>query len=384
MPNAAADESRYGDVAGRLRQIVDATAAVAHDVRVLFVTNLRWEDLVDLGPDGVNNTSQYYTERQAADLIQSLQDIGVTVHPFFSELEFIREVAGRDAPPDGKREIVFTTAEGGRGSGRRALIPSLCNLLGLPFVNSGAHASSLARHKFHANAVLRRAGVRVPTTWLYDDGRWAGGARPDHGSRVILKPPYETMCIGIDDDSVQVVGATFDARVAAKNRLFRQPVVVQEFISGEEVGVPVARIGSSLALPPLAFRHADGIPFDQSPRTFADEHLRGDMSISLLEAPAELVDVLHHAATTAFEVMEMRGVGRIDARVDADGRAWVFDTSECPPPLPGGSYALAMSELGFDYREMLTAWLGICLADFGLLPQESDQNDNSTSGTSLP
>jgi D-alanine-D-alanine ligase len=367
VPVETTDLAAYQDVAELMRKIADATLAMASQLRVLFVTNLRWEDLSDLGPDGVVNTSQYYTQREADGMIRSLQELGVTVQPFFSELDFITAVAQGTPRPDDKHEVVFTTAEGGRGSGRRALIPAVCNLLSLPFVNSGAHASSLARQKFHANAVLRQVGVRVPGTWQFGEGRWAGGLRPPAGSRVILKPTYETMCIGIGDDSVQVVDSEFASFVEDKHRRFAQPVIVQEFISGEEVGVPIARIGSTYARPPMAVRRANGAPFDQLPRTFDDEHVRGDMSITPFHGSSILLTVLRDAATTAFEAMEMRGVGRIDLRIDADGRAWVFDTSECPPPLPGGSYALAMESLGFSYREMLAVWLGICLLEFGLL-----------------
>jgi D-alanine-D-alanine ligase len=350
-----------------MRKIADATLEMASELRVLFVTNLRWEDLSDLGPDGVVNTSQYYTQREADGMIRSLQELGVSVQPFFNELDFIAAVTQKARRTDDKHELVFTTAEGGRGSGRRALIPALCNLLSLPFLNSGAHASSMARQKFHTNAVLRQVGVRVPGTWQFGEGRWLGGIQPPTGSRVILKPTYETMCIGIGDDSVQIVNGDFESFVEDKHRRFGQPVIVQEFITGEEVGVPIAHIGSTYALPPVTFRRASGEPFGPNPRTFEDEHVLDDMSITPFHGPSVLLTVLRDAATTAFEAIEMKGVGRIDLRVDVDGRAWVFDTSECPPPLPGGSYALAMESLGFSYREMLAVWLGICLLEFGLL-----------------
>jgi D-alanine-D-alanine ligase-like ATP-grasp enzyme len=63
----------------------------------------------------------------------------------------------------------------------------------------------------------------------------------------------------------------------------------------------------------------------------------------------------------------MRGVGRIDVRIDEDGRAFVFDTNESPPPLGGTAYAVAMASLGFSVVEMLAVWLGVCFRDFGII-----------------
>jgi D-alanine-D-alanine ligase len=365
-----------------MREIAEQARELAPRLRILFVTNLRADDLADLGPDGVVNDSQYYTQAQADEMIRSLRELDATVTPFFDERDFIAEVVREERPSNGKIEIVFTTAEGGTGSGRRALIPALCNLLSLPVVNSGAHASSIARHKFHANAVMRQVGVKVPGTWQYRDGQWIG-SRPPSDTRVIVKPTYETMCIGIDKDSVRFVDADFDSYIEERHHAFRQSVLVQEFISGEEIGVPVVRIGESHALPPVAFRRASGEPFGAVPRTFEDEHIRGDMEIVPFAAPGMPAAIWSDAATLAFDALEMAGAGRIDLRLDADGRAWVFDTSECPPPLPGGSFALSMEQLGFDYLEMLALWIGISLLDFGLL-QESDQYESSTHGSRRP
>ena len=280
---------------------------------------------------------------------------------------FLQAVADREARKDGRHEIVFTTAEGGSGSGRRALIPAVCNLLKLPVLNSGAHACSLARHKFHANAVLKQVGVRVPEAWQFKDGNWVGAHAPPRGSRVIVKPTYESMSIGIGDDSVLIVDTDFAGFVRERHRNFGQPVLVQEFVSGDEVGVPLVRLDTTYALPPIAFLRANGERYDTRPKTFDDENLRHDVSHTPYEPPYAQRKALQEAAVLAFDALEMSGVGRIDFRIDADGRAWVFDTSESPPPLGGTSYAMAMDRVGFSLPEMLAVWLGACLLNAGLI-----------------
>lgn len=355
------------DVTRLMRVVSEKALEVAADITLLFVVNLQSGEVADLGPEGVLNTAQYYTRDQADEIIRSLQGLGVTVQSFFSELEFLASVVANDWSSGRRRAVVFTTAEGGSGSGRRALVPAVCNLLGLPVFNSGAHACSIARHKFHANAVLDRVGVRVPAAWLFSDDGWISGHRPGEGSRVIVKPTYESMCIGVGEDSVQVVGAGFEQFVQEKNRQYAQPVLVEEFISGEEVGVPLVRLGSTYALPPVAFRRANGERYGDRPRTFLDENIDHDTSHAIFEAEPAQYAAVQNAAVLSFDALQMRGVGRIDLRVDADGRAWVFDTNESPPPLSHTAYSIAMETLGFSLDEMLAVWLGVCLFDYGII-----------------
>lgn len=368
MSTPAADgTSSRSDVVNMIRTVADRVLDVAKDLTVVFVTNLQTGDIADVGPDGIVNTAQYYTRRQADEIIRSLQSLGVTVQAFFNEIDFMRWAASRGPATPPPRTVVFTTAEGGSGSGRRALIPAVCDLLGLPVLNSGPHACTLARHKFHANAVLRRAGVRVPASWQFKDDGWIGLDRPPNGSRVIVKPTYESMCIGIAENSVQVVDRGFEDFAREKRDLFRQPVLVQEFVSGEEVGVPILRIGSTYALPAMSFRRANGDRYGDRPKTFLDENIDHDISLAVFESNSAQYSAVQRAAVLAFDALDMRGVGRIDMRIDADGRHWVFDTNESPPPLRQTAYATSMETLGFSLEEMLAVWLGVCLLDHRMI-----------------
>ncbi len=295
-----------------LRQLADEALEAAPEIVLAFVTNLHDGDMSDLGPNGVLNTAQYYSRAQADEIIRSLQSLGVTVRSYFSEQEFIQSaVSGQILSGSRGRVVVYTAAEGGTGPGRRALIPALCRLLGLPFLNSGPHACSIARHKFHSNAVLRRAGVRVPETWMYSRRGWVGDLHPPTGARVIVKPTYESMGIGVHEHSVTVVSGELDTFVSSQSAAYGQPAVVQEFVSGEEVGVPIVSATKSYALPIVAFRKKSGEPYWSAAKTFAAENLNDDISRRLFEANAEIYEAIQDAALTSFEALEMRGVGRV-------------------------------------------------------------------------
>src|SRR4051812_30210138 len=111
-----------------MRTVADQALERAAGLELLFITNLHTGVDSDLGPDGVSNAAQYYTRRQADDIIRSFQSLGLTVTSFFNEVDFISAVTHAMTPTHRQR-LVYSTAEGGTGSGRRALIPALCNLL---------------------------------------------------------------------------------------------------------------------------------------------------------------------------------------------------------------------------------------------------------------
>jgi D-alanine-D-alanine ligase len=363
-------------------QLMDQARKSAGQLELVFVTNLRSGEESDFEAYGIVHEAQYYTRREANQVIQTFQNIGALVTSFFDEIEFIRALT-LPTSADQRRRVVYTAAESGRGSGRRALIPALCQLLGIPVLNSGAHASTLARHKFHANAVLGRVGVPAPETWLFESS-WIGGISPPDGEQVIVKPCFESMSNGVDEQSVQVVDSNFLEFVMGRHHIFGQPAVVQQFISGREVCVPLARIHDKThALPPIQSMSADGRPWGDRPKTFTDEVVPHRTILVPFIEDSSVLSRLCDAAVTAFDALGMEGAGRIDFRVDRCGDIWAFDTNEAPPPLDSTSYAIALRLLGFSAEDMLALWLGMCLDAMDLLGSyESDQKDNSEHGSS--
>jgi len=97
-------------------------------------------------------------------------------------------------------------------------------------------------------------------------------------------------------------------------------------------------------------------------RTFSDECVTGSVRYYTdLDLHDSGIANFQDRARVAFLALEMNGMGRIDCRIDEDGRYWVFDTNESPPPLPGTSYLTSMEALGLGYQDMLAAWLGSAL-----------------------
>jgi len=106
-------------------------------------------------------------------------------------------------------------------------------------------------------------GVRVPGTWKFDGG-WAAGQAPSVGTRVIVKPMYESQSIGIGDDSIRVADVDFEAFLRDRLVRFAQPAVVQEFVlrrRGSVFRSPASATRRTRGCP-MAYRQSDGTLFD--------------------------------------------------------------------------------------------------------------------------
>jgi len=191
---------------------------------------------------------------------------------------------------------------------------------------------------------------------------WSTGEPPAIGKRVIIKPAYESTCIGIDDNSVLLVDQGFNRIVQDKAERFGQSVVAQEFIDGYEVGIPLLELDRIYSLPPVGFEISDHPQFLTKPKTFIEEAVLGSAKNYLLPNQFPVSpDVLKEIGYRAIMAMDMNGIARFDARIDNDGVAWIFDTNEMPPALSQSSYSLSLKSLGISYPEMLALWVASAL-----------------------
>ncbi len=352
-----------------LQHVVSECRRFANQTELLFVTNLIEGDVREYDNDGLSMSSQYYHESEISSLLRAFEALGFSVHPFYNEVDFIRWASDRSNETSGPRwKLVVTTAEGGDGEGRRALIPAFCNLVGLPCWNSPAHGSSVARHKFHANKILSACGVRVPAIWYYsrEQNGWRNGDRPVNGQKVIIKPAWEGGSKGIDDESVLIADTDLSSYVARRAEKFGQACVVQEFKTGFEVGAPIVALPNATAAGLIGFSDGKNQRYGNRARTFLDEKINKSAKNFVFEhIPAAQCERAMLTAERAFDILSMRSLGRIDMRIDEDGEAWIFDTNESPPPVPRSSFVQLFENLGLDYHDVLALMIGVNMLQFG-------------------
>jgi D-alanine-D-alanine ligase len=356
-------------VGGRLRALRDDVLSRASELAVFLAFDRPQRVEERPGLARAYFAQRCATDRELSDLITAYRSIGAYVELMEGEQDLIRALAtGRLQAVPRTLKIIYNGIEGGIAwdgfaPGRKALIPAVADSYGVVCSNSSAYGCALGRHKFHYFIVLDRLGLRVPATWHYRPSRgWAGGERPRAGMKVIVKSTYESWSVGVTIESIFVVDNTIDARVATIAARLGQPVTVQEFIEGTEVGVPIFGAPEPVVAPPMETILSKS-PGDPAAVTTIDDNLdESAITHRRYDGKPKVMAQLHAATTRAFDVLELRGFARLDFRVDATGTAWVTDVGVSPGITVLDSAYRSLAELGFDHSAFLHVVLGATLA----------------------
>lgn len=154
------------------------------------------------------------------------------------------------APP----ELVFNLAEGyGSSRNREARVPAVCEMLGIPYTGSDPLTLALALDKDACRRMVQDADVIVPGGILvqFPDGEYDGdfvefpamAAESDLHLPLIAKPVCEGSSKGIRSRCLIEEPEQIGPVVLSLWRDYRQPVLVEEFIAGDEVTVGVVGNG---------------------------------------------------------------------------------------------------------------------------------------------
>ncbi|HVE85493.1 MAG TPA: D-alanine--D-alanine ligase [Myxococcales bacterium] len=245
-------------------------------------------------------------------------------------------------------------------------IPLMLDLLGVPYSGSPALALCLALHKHKAKEVLFARGVPTPTFAVVE--RMDDLAGLDLPFPLIVKPSREDASVGVDFDSVVSTRAQLERATRAVLTRFRQPALVERYIDGPEIYVPLlgnrGAVRAHLPLTEIRF----GPAFAGRPRIVSYRAKWEADSAECKDSPAVPCTLgardqerLRAVATAAFDALECQDYGRVDLRLGADGAAYVIDVNPNCDLHPEAGFARAAAEAGITYRALAVRLVEIAL-----------------------
>ncbi len=250
-----------------------------------------------------------------------------------------------------RADLVFNLCEGvhGRSEWEEHVVATL-EFAGIPFTGAGLWTIAACRRKPVANALLAHAGLPIPR-WTLAQGR----IDEDFPLPAIVKPAAEDASAGLDRGSVVTDRKALRGRVAAMTEQFEE-VLVQEYIAGREFNVgfvgnrtlPISEIDFSRmpegAWPILTYagKWEPGSPDDL-----------GSVPVCPANIPQKLAGLLAKSAETAWRVMQGKGYGRVDLRVDGQGRPWMLEVNPNPDLNDDAGLARMARATGWDYAELV-------------------------------
>ncbi len=300
--------------------------------------------------------------RVAAALADALTQGQTTAEPLAIEgasLGFVEDL--ERSRPDLVVNLCESLAADSRGE---MAVPCLLDLLGLPYTGSSALALGLALHKNKAKELLRARGVPTPDFAVVE--RLEDLASVQLPFPLIVKPAREDASVGVDFDSVVHDPQALGRAVASVLGTFQQPALVERFIPGREIYVPLLGNAPRKALPLSEIRF--GKLFEDHPNIVSYRAKWEASSRECIETPSvacslepEVEGKLLAAALAAFEALDCRDYGRVDLRLSPDGSPYVIDINPNCDLHPDAGFAKAAVAAGIDYRSLACRLVEIAL-----------------------
>ena len=236
-------------------------------------------------------------------------------------------------------------------------IAAFLELLGKRYTGSGTHGLMLAQDKATAKKIFAFHGIHTPVFAKSFRGRL--DFSHDLHFPVIVKPAREDGSIGIEFSAVVSSIKELMERMDWLHANFDSPVLIEEYIDGREMYVGVIGNDKAEALPVIEL-DLSKLP-DGTPRIAAAEvkwgkgtkAYRDTKSAVATDLPEEIVASLQQTAIAAFQALELRDYGRVDMRLQPDGRVHVIEVNPNPWLSSRAEFAMAARKAGRTYPQLV-------------------------------
>ena len=258
--------------------------------------------------------------------------------------ERIREAQGCD--------LILNICEGVGNRNRESQVPAILDLYQIPYAGSDALTLGLTLDKGLAKKVFLTDNVPTPKFFL---------AGPDtdfenlDGMRFpfFVKPSHEGSSKGISDRSIVADKASLKQQVEDIFRLYRQPVLVEEFIRGGEFTVLVIGNDKPRALAPVQIQIAGHL--EAGELVYTSRRLEGDDIVYVCPAKIspELDRRMRSIAVRAYQSLGCRDFSRVDFRTNEQGEAFVLEVNPLPALTVDDVFPLIAKAEGMSYNDLI-------------------------------
>lgn len=350
----------------RINQLISFSEQQINKYLIVLIANVKdhtknYADYTEMSVE-----SEFYSLQQYDEILTALIHCGFCMKTYFDELDFIKDIViGELRNNSPKKILVINTAQKGTSHGRKSLVPAFCDMHNILYAGSDAYITSFARDKYHWYCLLNNGNLPVCESFSYDyQSGWIFGQKPKIGTKVITKLNHESSSIGLTANNIFEYDYDADKFIHELSTRYEQRVIVQHFISGCEVEVPaIASKNGVYSLIPA------GISIEHNKilgNSILDYSIRGDHLFEFydyckynLQSAQELMKM----AETVASVMNMKGLVRVDFRIEENGKYWITDVSSSPHFTKSMTFWHAYQALGYEYSDVLKTIIGLAVEE---------------------
>ncbi|MER9629208.1 ATP-grasp domain-containing protein [Mesorhizobium sp. M0296] len=260
----------------------------------------------------------------------------------------------RFMPPDSQARpsgFVFNLASGIQGESRFSQIPAMLEMAGVPYIGASPLGHELANDKIVTKILIRDRGVPTPNFLVMRRGTENTG---DLRFPVVVKPPREGDSLGL-----QLVHEPSELKRAVEVIVeqYAQDALVEEYIEGREISVPLLGNGEIDVLPLVEQ------DFGNSNSLFTYEAKYMGVGAPQMISPAHLdsrlAAMLRDISITTFRACQCRDYARVDVRIDRSGQPFVLEINANPSLTKASSYCVAANTAGHSYSSLINRILDV-------------------------
>lgn len=346
---------------------------------VAVLANIK-EDHLQLPPDVAPDALADY------DHIETIDCIRAAIESDGHKTVFIQ--ADRELPyslKQTKPDICFNIAEGLGGDAREAQVPALLEMLRFPYTHSRVLVNAISLDKTLTKRIWRDRRLPVAPFQEFIVGDEA--LRSELRFPLFVKPAREGTGMGVDTKAIVYSESELRERVEYIIRAYRQPALVETFLSGREftcgmIGrwdakkysrhpdwydekhgyhvFPVLELDNTRSVTPGIYSQAS------KAKPVGEEGAPG--YICPAEISPELTKKLQNLAVKAHMALKAIDVSRTDIRLNAEGEPMLIEINTLPGLTPGYSdLCIEAATEGISYEDLILDILYLGASRWGMV-----------------
>jgi D-alanine-D-alanine ligase len=346
----------------KVQRYIDKSREYKNKVIIIVVGNVK--EVTKIDEDYVNGTSivsEYYSLANYTKIVDALIREGFETICYYDEMDFIHDyLTHRIRNNYYKPFIVLNFAQKGLTHGRKSLIPLFCEMNKIAHTNSDPFTSSLVREKYYWNKIVSPHCEK--DIQLFDPIHGWLSDRPLRGQKVIAKLEDQCSSMGLSEENCFVYNGD-DTFIRALAEKYKNRVVVQKFISGQEVEFPFCYDGEDFfCLKPQGISLGDSYSMSDKILDYNSRKLHNYCFYNFDEYSPILCRTIEQEIKRIAIFLNIQGIGRIDCRIDSENKFYITDVNSNPHLIEIASPAESLRQMGFpDYSSLFNLLIGITI-----------------------
>jgi len=260
-------------------------------------------------------------------------------------------------------DMVFNIAEGKFGKFRESEVPAILDYLDIPYTGSNTFSLALALNKALTKKILKAENIPTPAFQVFAKGNEE--LNSDLKFPLIVKPNCEGSAKGINISNVVNNRDDLFDKIKETLNLYKQQVLVEEFIEGKELTVGILENGKTTILPILEIDFSTCKNSGEYFYSWKMKEYQGNAELGTTptfycparldkhtEAQVKEIALRTHHAVGCFDI------SRTDIRLDKDNVPYVLEIN----PLPGlnpqeSNFPIMAYAAGMSYEDLIESIL---------------------------